>query len=59
MINLIIIINNSSLSDKEIENEILRYICIPTQSLNYKIGELFFKRYVAKLDDTKKHIVKF
>tara|TARA_B100001094_G_scaffold333275_1_gene410198 strand:- start:6792 stop:8450 length:1659 start_codon:yes stop_codon:yes gene_type:complete len=46
--------NNSSLSNKEIENEILRYICNPTQSLNYKIGELFFKRYVAKFDDSKK-----
>ena len=46
--------DNSSLSDKEIKNELMRYICNPTQAINYKIGEIFFKKYVAKFDDTRK-----
>ena len=45
--------NNSSLFDKEIKNELLRFICNPTQSLNYKIGEIFFKKYVSKFDNLK------
>lgn len=44
---------NSSLSDKEIKNEILRFICNPSQSINYKIGEIFFKKYVSKFDNLK------
>ena len=45
--------NNSSLSKKEIENELLRFICNPTQALNYKLGEIFFKKYVSKFDNIK------
>ena len=45
---------NSSLSKKEIENELLRFICNPSQALNYKIGEIFFKKYVSKFKDIKK-----
>ena len=45
--------NNSSLSIKEIENELLRFICIPTQALNYKLGEIFFNKYVSKFNNIK------
>lgn len=44
---------NSSLSNKEINNEILRFICNPSQSINYKIGEIFFKKYVSKFKDKR------
>ena len=43
-------LQNSALSRREVETEVVRYLAWPGQAVSYKVGELFIRRLRARLE---------